>query len=353
MINSFQVHIGTLGLALSFATGLLAQSAPVNPDFERRVSFNQGWKFFKGDATGAEKPDFNDSAWRSVELPHDWAIEGPFALEYGPLQGGLPYYGTGWYRKRFTLPAGASAKQYSIEFDGAMSNAKVWLNGTELGGRPYGYIGFSFDLTPHLNFHGAGNVIVVRLTPEKDSSRWYPGAGIYRNVWLDVTAPVHVARWGTYLTTPEISDTSAAIDIKTDIRNQRDAGGKVTLETSILDAAGQEVAKTANEVNLTPNETTTSDVKLQVNNPERWDIARPYLYRAVSVVKDGSTVVDRYETTFGIRSVVFDKDKGFLLNGKPVKLQGVCLHHDLGALGAAGKPPGHRAPASDHARHGR
>jgi beta-galactosidase len=333
--NSSQIHIRVLGLALSVAAGLLAQTAPVNPDFHRRVSFNQGWKFFKGDAPDAEKPGFNDSAWRTVELPHDWAIEGPFALEYGPSQGALPYYGTGWYRKRFTLPVGASDKRYSIEFDGAMSNAKVWLNGTELGGRPYGYISFSFDLTPNLKFHGAENVIVVRLTPEKDSSRWYPGAGIYRNVWLDVTSPVHVARWGTYLTTPEISDASAALDIKTDIRNGRDTGFKVTLETLILDTAGKEVAKTTNDVNLTPNESTTTEAKLQVKNPERWDISRPYLYRAVSVVKDGSNILDRYETAFGIRTAVFDKDKGFLLNGKPVKLQGVCLHHDLGALGSA------------------
>ena len=339
MNNSFQNHIRAIGLVLSlvlsFVTGLVAQSAAVNPDFHRRVSFNQDWKFFKGDAPDAEKPGFNDSSWRTVELPHDWAIEGPFALEYGPSQGALPYYGTGWYRKRFTLPAGASEKQYSIEFDGAMSNARVWLNGSELGGRPYGYIGFSFDLTPHLNFHGAENVIVVRLTPEKDSSRWYPGAGIYRNVWLDVTSPVHVARWGTYLTTPEISDESASIDIKTDIHNGRDVGGKVTLETLILDADGNEVAKTANDVNLAPNQSATADARLQVKNPKRWDITRPYLYRAVSVVKDGSNVLDRYETTFGIRSIVFDKDKGFLLNGKPVKLQGVCLHHDLGALGSA------------------
>ena len=335
VIDSFQLRIRTLGLALTVATGLLGQTAPVNPDFQRRVSFNEGWKFLKGDASGAEKPDFSDSGWRSVELPHDWAIEGPFALEHGPSQGGLPYYGTGWYRKRFTLPAGAAEKRYAVEFDGAMSNAKVWLNGTELGGRPYGYIGFSFDLTPHLRFHGAENVLVVRLTPEKDSSRWYPGAGIYRNVWLDVTSPVHVARWGTYLTTPDVSDGSAAIEIKTDIRDDREAGGTVVLETLILDASGTEVAKTTNEVSLTPRESASVDVKLQVKNPERWDLSHPYLYRAVSVIKDGATVLDRYETPFGIRSIVFDREKGFLLNGKQVKLQGVCLHHDLGALGAA------------------
>jgi beta-galactosidase len=335
VINSFRIHIRALGLALSLASGLLAQNVPVNPDFHRRVSFNQDWKFLKGDATNAERPDFNDSGWRTVELPHDWAIEGPFALEYGPSQGGLPYYGTGWYRKRFTLPAGAVTRRYAIEFDGAMSNAKVWLNGAELGGRPYGYIGFSFDLTPQLRFDGAENVIVVRLTPEKDSSRWYPGAGIYRNVWLDVTAPVHVARWGTYLTTPNVSDASASVEIKTDIRNDRGVAGKITLETLIVDAGGREVAKVTNDANLTPHESTSIDVKLQVKNPERWDITRPYLYRAVSIVKDGATEIDRYETPFGIRTIAFDKDKGFLLNGKQVKLQGVCLHHDLGALGSA------------------
>ena len=317
--------------SLFLALLALALAAPAQ---ERRTSFNQDWKFFKGEAPGAEKSGFDDKAWRSLDLPHDWAIEGPFAQEHGPHQGALPYYGTGWYRKQFKVPADGAGRCYAIEFDGAMSNARVWLNGAELGGRPYGYIGFGFDLTPHLEF-GKENVIAVRLTPEKDSSRWYPGAGIYRNVWLDVTAPVHVARWGTDVTTPEVSDASASVVVKTEIRNDGNTARKATLETVVLDDSGRQVARTTNEVDLPANGSSTATAKLAVPGPVRWDLERPYLYRAVSVVKDGSSAVDTYETRFGIRTVQFDKARGMLLNGRPVRLQGVCLHHDLGALGTA------------------
>jgi beta-galactosidase len=307
---------------------VLLAAAPVW-SAERRTSFNQGWKFFKGETAGAEAPGFDDKAWRSVELPHDWAIAGPFAQEHGPHQGALPYYGTGWYRKTFTVPADGKDQRYAIEFDGAMSNSTVWLNGVELGGRPYGYIGFGFDLTPHLKF-GQPNVIAVRLMPEKDSSRWYPGAGIYRNVWLEVTNPVHVARWGTQvIATPE------SVEVKTEIRNDQARPRKATLETTVLDAAGKQVARTNNEVDLPGGGGTSVAAKLTVPGPMRWDIDNPYLYRAVSTVKDASRVLDRYETTFGIRTVQFDRQKGFLLNGRQVRLQGVCLHHDLGALGSA------------------
>src|SRR5690348_17034301 len=187
---------------------------------ERRISFNDGWRFFKGEAEGAEQPGFDDSKWTELRLPHDWAIEGPFDPKLNPHTGALPIFGTGWYRKAFTLPDNVKDRYLSIEFDGAMSNAHVWLNGHELGSRPYGYIGFNFDLTPFLHFGDQENVLAVRLTPEDHSSRWYPGAGIYRNVWLDITAPVHVARWGVYVTTRELpGGTSAAV--KTELRNRR------------------------------------------------------------------------------------------------------------------------------------
>ena len=156
----------------------------------------------------------------ATPLPHDWAIEGPFDPQQNPHTGALPIFGTGWYRKSFTLPASAKGRYFAIEFDGAMSNARVWLNGQELGGRPYGYIGFAFDLTPYLHFGAQENVLAVRLTPEDHSSRWYPGAGIYRNVWLDVTGPVHVAHWGTYVTTPEVTDDKATVAVKTEVRNR-------------------------------------------------------------------------------------------------------------------------------------
>ena len=205
---------------------------------ERRVSFNESWRFLKADATDAEQPAFDDSGWRTLNLPHDWAIEGPFDSKYSPETGGLPIYGTAWYRKHFTMPADGRGKFYSVEFDGAMSNSTVWLNGHKLGGRPYGYSSFALDLTPFLNF-GGQNVIAVRLAPEEESSRWYPGAGIYRNVWLVSTGPIHVAHWGTYITTPEISNASATVAIRNEIRNGSAQGATVKVETAIAGCGRQ------------------------------------------------------------------------------------------------------------------
>jgi len=309
-----------------------AQTEAAQP--QRRISFNQDWRFFKGEAKGAQRPDFNDSRWRSLELPHDWAIEGPFDRKYNPHSGALPFYGVGWYRKRFHLPAAAKDLHVSVEFDGAMSNSRVWLNGRELGGRPYGYIGFVLDLTPHLNFE-KDNVLAVRLAPEDRSSRWYPGAGIYRNVWLHITAPIHVAHWGTYITTPSVSGAAATLAIRTEIRNRNSGPARIILETTILDAAGKEVARTAAEQNVPAESTRAADVGVEVARPQRWDIDSPYLYQAVSTIRQGRTVLDRYVTPFGIRTIAFDKTQGFSLNGRRLKMRGVCMHHDLGALGAA------------------
>jgi len=197
------------GAALPATTSLSAKTSAA-----RRTSFNESWRFLKGDAPGAEQPGFDDSQWRTLDLPHDWAIEGPFDPKINPHAGGLPFFGIGWYRKHFTAAADLQGRHVSIEFDGAMANSTVWLNGHQLGGRPYGYIGFCFDLTPHLRY-GAENVLVVKLAPEDESSRWYPGAGIYRNVWLDITSFFHVAHWGTYITTPEVTDSAATVAIQT------------------------------------------------------------------------------------------------------------------------------------------
>jgi len=210
---------------------------------ERHVSFNDGWRFLKADAAGAQDPAFDDSHWIEVRLPHDWAIDGPFDSALNPHTGALPIFGTGWYRKAFILPDNLKGRYFTIEFDGAMSNAHVWLNGHELGSRPYGYIGFAFDLTPFLRFDGQENLLAVRLTPEDHSSRWYPGAGIYRNVWLEITSALHVADWGVYVTTPEVSDEKSTVAVSTEVRNRRDRNAQVTLRTSILDAAGKSVSK--------------------------------------------------------------------------------------------------------------
>jgi beta-galactosidase len=299
-----------------------------------RVSLDEGWRFSRGDLPGAEAPDYRDSDWRLLDVPHDWAIEGPFDTKCSPHCGGLPFYGIAWYRKRFAVPESAKGRYYSVEFDGAMSNARVWLNGEELGGRPYGYIGFAFDLTPHLRF-GGENLLAVRLAPEDQSSRWYPGAGLYRNVWVDSMASVHVARWGTYVTTPKVTDAEAAASIRTDVRNRRGEAATVTLETDVLDAAGKSVAHASSPVTVPAGATVAVASSLVVARPERWDVDRPYLYTAVSVVKSADGVLDRQVTPFGFRTIEFDKVKGFVLNGRPLKMHGVCMHHDLGALGTA------------------
>ena len=333
MVSMTKSLPGALLCAVMGSALFAATAVPVGS--QRRLSFDEGWRFFKGEAPGAEQPDFQDSSWREVRLPHDWAIEGPFDQKFNPHTGALPIFGTGWYRKAFTLPASAKSRYISIEFDGAMYNSTVWLNGHELGGRPYGYIGFSFDLTPYLHYGNETNVIAVRLTPEDRSSRWYPGAGIYRNVWLDVTGPLHVARWGTYVTTPEVSAQKASVAVKTELRNRTDQPAEVTLETSVVDAAGKAVSRKSDAVTIPPGGSQTQPTTLIVNHPERWDMDHPYMYTLVSEVLENKKVVDRYETPFGIRTIAFDKEKGFLLNGQPHKIQGVCDHHDLGALGAA------------------
>ncbi len=315
-------------------TQILAAAAPIPVSGPRRIDFDADWRFFKGEAAGAEAPAFDDSKWRPLNLPHDWAIEGPFDPALNPHTGALPIFGTGWYRKSFLVPAAGKGRYFSIEFDGAMSNSRVWINGHELGVRPYGYTGFGFDLTPYLNF-GANNVIAVRLTPEDRSSRWYSGAGIYRHVWIDITAPLHVARWGTYVTTPSVSDAESSVAVKTEVRNQLSVERKVTLATYIRDASNNIVGRASNDVTIPAGSSLTVASALTVPHPQRWDTQHPYLYTLDSEVTDGKTVADRYMTPFGIRTIAFDNEKGFLLNGRTLKLQGVCDHSDLGALGAA------------------
>jgi beta-galactosidase len=310
-------------------------AAQSKTDGARRSSFDADWRFHRGEAQGAELPDFDDAAWQPQALPHDWAIDGPFDPQLNPHMGALPISGVGWYRKSFLLPRGAPDHRYSIEFDGAMANSRVWINGHELGGRPYGYIGFGFDLTPYLAVDGRRNVLAVRLAPEIDSSRWYSGAGIYRNVWLVATGPIHVARWGTTVTTPSVSDESATIAVHTDLENHLQRVAEVTLRSSILDEGGNRVAQSRERVVLRPNGGAVAATSIALAHPQRWDVERPYLYALVTEVLRGGRVIDRYLTRFGIRTVDLDRERGLLLNGVHMKLHGVCLHHDLGALGAA------------------
>ncbi|WP_446051251.1 sugar-binding domain-containing protein, partial [Zobellia laminariae] len=212
-------------LQFSFSFGQLSSEA-TNGD----VSFNSGWLFQKGDPSGAEKSTFKDADWRKLNLPHDWAIEGPFDKKYNARTGGLPVHGTAWYRKHFTIDKKYAAQQIAVLFDGVMNNSKVYINGTYIGERPFGYMGFELDLTPYIKF-GEENVIAVRVAPEDLASRWYSGAGIYRNTYLKINNPVHIPLWGTYITTPEVSDEKATVKIETTVKNAVGKGASVTLET--------------------------------------------------------------------------------------------------------------------------
>lgn len=314
------------------------------------ILLDEGWKFVHADIANANAPAFNDSQWETVTVPHDWAIKGPFdkmndaqtvmVVEDGEKKpslrvgrtGGLPWTGVGWYRKQLNIPASAKGKRCFIEFDGAMSHAVVYLNGKKIGTWPYGYASFSFELTDDVQF-GKNNTLAVRLENAEEASRWYPGAGLYRNVRLVFTEPVHIPQWGTYITTPSISDHEADVQIKTTILNQSQKKQTVVLYTVVNDPSGKAVATKKDTLQTKDKAEVTQH--LTVNHPLRWDITTPRLYTAVTqLVVDGKTT-DNYTTSFGIRTISFDADRGFILNGKQQKLQGVCMHHDLGPLGAA------------------
>ena len=297
-----------------------------------------------GDGVAYVQPDFDDSAWRQINLPHDWAIEGPFIRSGGGGMGRLPSAGVGWYRKKLDIPAGDAGKSIFLDVDGAMSYATVWLNGQLVGGWPYGYQSWQVDLTPYVK-PGDANELVIRLDNPPDSSRWYPGGGIYRNIWLEKTGPVHVAHWGTYITTPAVSSSSATVNLKVSINNESNEKANATVATEIfpLDAAGRKIGPAVAgipPINLQLASKTNALVEgtATIANPKLWGPPpqqKPNRYVSVTTVSQDGKVADSYETPFGIRTIKFDPDEGFFINGEHVLLNGVCDHHDLGALGAA------------------
>jgi beta-galactosidase len=303
----------------------------------RTQDFTENWKFALTDtAFKASASSFDDSKWRKLNLPHDWSIESDFDKKYpaSPGGGALPG-GLGWYRKSFLIDKSLKNKQIYVDFDGVYRNSEVWINGISVGKRPYGYISFRYDLTPFIKF-GEKNVIAVRVdNSQQSNSRWYSGSGIYRNVWLTVTNPIHVDLWGTYITTPEVSKKSAKINIETKIKNTTSQYNTVTVKQVLIDAKGKNIAKTETEIKIQPKSTSKVTADLLVKNPTLWNIENPYLYKVITSIFKNGTILDVYETSVGIRTFVFDIKKGFILNGKRVKINGVCNHHDLGALGAA------------------
>jgi beta-galactosidase len=307
----------------------------VSADTPRRASFDADWKFNLGEAAGADKPDFADTAWRKLDLPHDWMIEQPFDPK-SPGGAGNGYLdgGVGWYRKTFTVPTADKGKHIAIDFDGIYMNSEVWINGTSLGKHPYGYTSFEYDLTPYLKFGDEKNVIAVRAEVIQPCSRFYSGAGIYRNVWLTTTNAVHVDHWGTYVTS-RMEGTTAIATVRATVVND----GNTPANYSFIYAFGRMHGALENpdevqgECPAGKSQEVKEDIKIET--PSLWSVDAPSMYELTCMVKVDKKIVDQEETPFGIRTIEFTPDDGFHLNGKRVQINGVCDHHDLGCLGAA------------------
>jgi beta-galactosidase len=320
---------------LIFCNSSYAQKS--NQD-SQRLLMDYNWRFALGDQTGADKFSYNDSKWRLLNLPHDWSIEGKYdsTASMGGSGGYLPM-GTGWYRRHFQLSDSDLKKIIWIEFDGVYMNSDVWINDHHLGNHPYGYSSFYYDLTSYVK--EGENLISVRVdNSQQPNTRWYSGSGIYRNVWLVMTNPLHIAHWGTTVTTPVVSTGTATVDIKTRIQNSnsRTKGlGKGTLQSILVDNKGKEVAQSEKPFSIKPGKISELIQQVEIKFPVLWSIEKPELYELQSSIIQDGKIIDESVTTFGIRSIEYDVNKGFLLNGEHVKMNGVCLHHDGGCVGSA------------------
>jgi len=302
------------------------------------TSFDADWKFIKQDITQASAANFNDKSWRSLNVPHDWSIEYPFnRANTSGRGGGYVETGIGWYRKSFVLNTTESNQQFFIEFDGVMMNSDVWINGFHLGKRPYGYISFQYELTKHLNFgKDKVNVIAVRADNSlQPASRWYTGSGIYRHVKLISTGNTHIDKWGVFVTTPKITTDKAIVHTQIQVLNQSATNNNIVIETSIIAPNGTTVSNNQLKLSITAAQQKIVDQDLIVAQPQLWSLEKTNQYTAIVTVKAGNKIIDTYKTIFGIRTIQFDAEKGFLLNGNAIKIKGVCLHHDGGAFGSA------------------
>lgn len=313
--------------------------------FQREYTFNNNWKFIRADVENAQLAAFDDSEWRTLDLPHDYSIEdlrekedvkqiGPFSEESaGGSSTGHVVGETAWYRKHFTLDKKDEGKRIKILFDGVYMNADFWINGKHLGNHPYGYTAFHFDLTDYLNPVGEENVLAVQVKNEGKNSRWYSGSGIYRNVTLLKVSPVYVDVWGTYVTSSEVSKEKATLKIETRVANSDATIHDIKAKLKILNSEGEAVKESELDVNL--SETNIIQAEEELENPDLWSPENPKLYTLVVQLWEGNKLLDEAAENFGVRSIEFSPEKGFLLNGKSVFLKGGCLHHDNGPLGAA------------------
>ncbi|MBN2012116.1 DUF4982 domain-containing protein [candidate division KSB1 bacterium] len=306
-------------------------------NIQRKQLFDNHWKFALGDHTTASHLDFDDNNWRNLDLPHDWSIEGGIDQK-NPTSGAGGYFpaGIGWYRKGFKIPSSWQGKQVSIYFEGVYMNSKIFINGNSLGAHPYGYTSFYYDLTPYLNYDNSENVVAVRVDNSQQlNCRWYSGSGIYRHVWLLVTDPVHIGQWGAVITTPDIGQEKATVQIKTPIKNETASPHTFVLSAQLTDMYSKNAGSNDVQVELSANSEQEVVQTIIVNNPRLWTPETPALYKAQIRLMQGAKTVDSAQNTFGIRSIKFSSENGFQLNGETVKINGGCVHHDNGCLGAA------------------
>jgi beta-galactosidase len=302
------------------------------PSGRKVQNFNFDWKFYKGDIPNGQNPGLNDAGWRSLDLPHDWSIEGPFSKDFASATGFLPG-GIGWYRKSFMIPSNEKNKKVFISFDGIYNNSEVWINGTYLGKRPNGYISFQYDLTPFIKF-GKENLIAVKVDHTRfGDSRWYTGSGIYRDVKLIFTSPLHIKQWGVFASAKEVSIEKATLDIEVSILNESGKTSDVTLSNYLL-SGSDTVKKITQKLSVPGTSPQVITQKMEIFGPRLWDVDNPNLYSLLTVV-EGKGIMDSQTTVVGFRYFSFDADKGFFLNGKNLKLKGICMHHDAGTLGSA------------------
>ncbi|MFK7852025.1 MAG: glycoside hydrolase family 2 TIM barrel-domain containing protein [Akkermansiaceae bacterium] len=323
-------------LLIPLVTSLTTDNLAAKESPRKRLNFDDQWLFLKGDPKGAEKPDFDHSTWRELDLPHDWSVEGPFDPDApaGAPGGYLPA-GIGWYRKAFKVPQNLSKQRIFIDFDGIYMNGEVWINGHRLGKRPYGYIGVRYELTPHLKY-GERNTITVRVDDSlQPSARWYGGAGIYRHVWLTHTDPVHVAHWGTYVTTPEVTKEAAKVAIETTIANTLGTDQKVTVIQEILSENDQVISTTTGTFPVSSKDQLTVEQDITLPKPKLWSPKSPNLYTVRTTLRIGSEIRDIYHTPLGVRTLRFDRNEGLFVNGEHTIMRGMCNHQDLGPLGTA------------------
>jgi len=313
------------------------------PEHSRQIIlFNFDWKFEKGSLDSRFERFYDDRNWKTVQLPHDVSIYGPFTKAESDRANGWRPRNQGWYRKKFALPENTRARKVYIEFEGVYRDAKVWINGTYLGRHLNGYLGFEYDLTNYIDWDGENVIAVYYDNRTPGTSRWYTGEGIYRDVWLKIVDPLHVPLYGTYVTTPKVSNLSAVLNVRTEVVNQYPENKKVRLVTEVVDQQGKVVSSSSSSASLSSNETYVFHQEMDVEKPHLWGIKEPYLYQAATKVLDSNGLRDTYETPFGVREVRLTPDKGLILNGEKVFVQGGNMHHDLGCLGAATFKRGYR-----------